>query len=390
MSESPAFESLIYHERQEPGSMLCAQHALNSLLQGNYFTAPDLSEIALGLDELEGGMREEGTAARQHQYEHGRFGFLFGASSRERAESLGTGVLIRWRSEEMRPYQDHPEEQLAFVLNSEQHWYTFRRFASHWYNLNSFVAKPEWVSPLYLGALLQQAERDGYSIFVVTSTDPNTGLPRTEADDIAFTLGESSSSGRPGPSGRSAEDEDLELQAALQASMADEAGVPDDRSADPVAASVARNKMLLDRMKAEQEYARGQMLQDEVAGMSRRDDTEDETEEQMIRRAIEESERYAEMAQGDDGNAVAPSASHFGEDGYYDDDDAELQAALRASLEATPEGWSLPEHLQDQPEVPTAPALSHVELPVETEDAPAQEEVSVEEMRRRRLARFGS
>ncbi|RDX42062.1 Josephin-domain-containing protein [Lentinus brumalis] len=44
---------LIYHEKQEPGEMLCAQHALNSLLQGQYFSAPDLSEIAHELDEDE-------------------------------------------------------------------------------------------------------------------------------------------------------------------------------------------------------------------------------------------------------------------------------------------------------------------------------------------------
>lgn len=33
--------------------MLCAQHALNMLLQGAYFTAVELAEIALQLDEQE-------------------------------------------------------------------------------------------------------------------------------------------------------------------------------------------------------------------------------------------------------------------------------------------------------------------------------------------------
>lgn len=32
---------------------LCAQHCLNAVLQGSYFTAVDLSEIASGLDEEE-------------------------------------------------------------------------------------------------------------------------------------------------------------------------------------------------------------------------------------------------------------------------------------------------------------------------------------------------
>ena len=43
----------IHHEKQEPGSMLCAQHALNNLLQGPYFDASQLAEIASQLDSLE-------------------------------------------------------------------------------------------------------------------------------------------------------------------------------------------------------------------------------------------------------------------------------------------------------------------------------------------------
>ena len=38
----------IFHEIQE-GS-LCAQHCLNSLLQGDYYSAPDLAQIAEQLD----------------------------------------------------------------------------------------------------------------------------------------------------------------------------------------------------------------------------------------------------------------------------------------------------------------------------------------------------
>ena len=43
--------SMPFHERQE-GS-LCAQHALNSLLQGPYFSPMDLAELARALDEAE-------------------------------------------------------------------------------------------------------------------------------------------------------------------------------------------------------------------------------------------------------------------------------------------------------------------------------------------------
>lgn len=122
--------------------------------------------------------------------------------------------LVRWRSEQMRPYQQTPQyvpplplllpifllppsplsffplhpthpppsppssTQLAFILNLQQHWFTLRRFGhaepnmdnhagndnGHWFNLNSFLPAPDWVSKLYLGMVLQQAEAEGTCI----------------------------------------------------------------------------------------------------------------------------------------------------------------------------------------------------------------------------------
>ena len=49
----------MHHEKQEKGSMLCAQHALNSVLQGQYFDPSQLSQIATRLDGLEKDQMEE-------------------------------------------------------------------------------------------------------------------------------------------------------------------------------------------------------------------------------------------------------------------------------------------------------------------------------------------
>lgn len=43
----------ILHEKQEEGSMLCAQHCLNNVLQGHYFDAAQLGDTAKQLDEAE-------------------------------------------------------------------------------------------------------------------------------------------------------------------------------------------------------------------------------------------------------------------------------------------------------------------------------------------------
>lgn len=47
----------LYHEKQE--SALCGVHCLNNLLQGSYYNASDLAEIARTLDENEHTLMQE-------------------------------------------------------------------------------------------------------------------------------------------------------------------------------------------------------------------------------------------------------------------------------------------------------------------------------------------
>ncbi|XP_030337657.1 ataxin-3 isoform X4 [Strigops habroptila] len=108
----------IFHERQE-GS-LCAQHCLNNLLQGEYFSPVELSSIAQQLDEEERMRMAEG-----------------GVSSEE-----------------------------------------YRTFLQ-WFNLNSLLMGPELISDTYLALFLAQLQQEGYSIFVVKGD-----LPDCEADQL--------------------------------------------------------------------------------------------------------------------------------------------------------------------------------------------------------------
>jgi hypothetical protein len=59
----------------------------------------------------------------------------------------------------------------------KQHWYTIRKIANYWFNLNSLLKKPQLISDTYLSILLAQLETDGYSIFVVDGE-----LNKTQAD----------------------------------------------------------------------------------------------------------------------------------------------------------------------------------------------------------------
>ncbi|KAI0045286.1 Josephin-domain-containing protein [Auriscalpium vulgare] len=479
---------LIYHETQQPGSMLCAQHALNSLLQGNYFTAPDLSAIAQSLDTLEESYDEDRAGRDSANMDDTGF---FSVQVLENALNVWGLSLVRWRSEALRAYQDHPHTQLAFILNLNQHWFSLRRFGDaspdidadagngHWFNLNSFLDAPEWVSRTYLGMVLQQAEAEGYSVFAITQTDPSAplALTRTDADHVASTLPEPTSAAprthlstaRTPRAPAGLEDEDLELQAALQASLGGESapwpqsssssssatppptleplqgifppasaspwpasGSGAGAAADPVAASTARNRALFERMRREQEFALRETYADEVAGFHHAD-ADDDAE---LRRALAESEALAradrdeeddvdiddmDMDAGADANARAELPAWARgtalADRVYDDDDAELQAALRASLESVPPGFTIPDtppatapaalapptaappaavalpgesRADDEDEYVEEASVAETETEPESEAPPAREEVvDVDEMRRRRLARFG-
>ncbi|KAH8828047.1 Josephin-domain-containing protein [Flagelloscypha sp. PMI_526] len=356
--------------------------------------------------------------------------------------------LVRWRSEEMKKYHDHPFTQLAFILNYEQHWYTLRRFGDaksnvaedpghgHWFNLNSYKSQPEWVSKTYLGMVLQQAEADGYSVFAVVQANPEgpLALTRTDADIVASTLPEPTSSRRGQPqAGTSSstpfgmegiegvEDEDWELQAALQASLVDGVDptfLPNDplptmtedydeaiNAADPVAASMARNQRLLARMQREQQMAHRDLFEgsDQDPATTQRV-REMQEEQEMIRKAIAESEALAQAQAGSSSEAtpeISPPlipAGNMTLPRVYDDEDAELQAALRASLEDSA-GHVIPDLKPKPPSRPTASTNVGAPIPVnastsmdsveEELDEPTKP-VDMDEMRRRRLERFGA
>lgn len=470
MEELEELVHMIYHERQQEGSNLCAQHALNSLLQGNYFTAPDLSEFARKMDTLEESSRYDDANRARTSTNMDDTGF-FSVQVLEEALNVWNLSLVRWRSEAMKPYQTEPHNQTAFVLNQNQHWYTLRRFGDlavpgdgHWFNLDSTKRQPQWISKLYLGMFLQQAESDGYSIFTVTQIDPDapSQLPHVDADDIAstFTL--------PAPSSASPalqddvesgfENEDMELQAALQASLAGAGehsssfaipgnpgsfppaqsslfasdirgtsassstrgvipGIPPNQDpygnadVDPVAASMERGRVLMERMRQEQEFGFRQQYEEEAARFGSRQpphgrQAEDGNEDDHLRRAIADSlaDRRARGELGDDDDSedsdYVPSPqpripySTRPQERVYDDDDANFQAALKASLE------SAPSEFVPLPVEPLRARRSVVEETENDEQSEAdtstfasepvpEETVSVEEMRRRRLARFG-
>lgn len=304
----------------------------------------------------------------------------------------------------------------------------------------------------------------GYSVFAVTQADPDAplGLPRTEADDIASALPEPNSASRANPQRSPAkrfgeptstddlpedmdlEDEDYELQVALQASLMNQNGEsmtppdlitgkllpskfgllllliilsgpgsssrlpsfppqqpmssdPSDHAdLDPVAAGMERNRILLQRMRDEQEFAQREVWsetnlapEEQIALNERREQRRkrEEEEEKELQRAIAESQALAQRQQteepigGQNPDELSGPGHSFTS---FCDDDPELQAALRASLEQAGPPSKHSDSLSETDDVESVMSDSMITAA----DSPQAAAPSLDEVRRRRLAKF--
>ncbi|XP_007553198.1 PREDICTED: ataxin-3-like isoform X1 [Poecilia mexicana] len=231
----------IFHEKQE-GS-LCAQHCLNNLLQGEYFTPVDLSSIAHQLDEeermrmAEGGMASEEyrTFLQQPSGNMDDSGF-FSIQVISNALRVWGLELILFNSPEYQRLMINPINEKAFICNYKEHWFTIRKLGQQWFNLNSLLTGPELISDTYLALFLAQLQQEGYSIFVIRGNLPECeaeqilGImrvhqqqrPRLIGEDEAQTsMGRTSASQVQTDAGFVVEDEDEELKRALALSRQD-------------------------------------------------------------------------------------------------------------------------------------------------------------------------
>jgi len=174
----------IFHEQQE-GS-LCAQHCLNSLLQGQFYSAVDLAELASELDTMERmRMAEMGEDSAEYQ----RF-IQQSSNNMDDSGFFSVQVISRalavWDLELVPFNSDNPAAVRAkasaitanaYICNYREHWFTIRRLGTQWFNLNSLLEGPELLSNSYLGLFLAQLQQEGYDIFLVTGV-----LPECDAD----------------------------------------------------------------------------------------------------------------------------------------------------------------------------------------------------------------
>ncbi|CAG9531196.1 unnamed protein product [Cercopithifilaria johnstoni] len=156
----------IHFEKQE--ASLCAQHAVNMLLQGSYFTAVDLAEIASDIDSREGRVLNEQDVMSQNVDDSGFFSLQVIAE----ALKVFNLELIPLNNPRAAAYRDDPTLGQAYICNLNEHWFAVRRLGFQWFTLNSLLPTPKLISDTYLHLFFAQLINDGYSIFVVEGVLP--------------------------------------------------------------------------------------------------------------------------------------------------------------------------------------------------------------------------
>ncbi|CAD5226559.1 unnamed protein product [Bursaphelenchus okinawaensis] len=154
----------IFFEKQD--GMLCAQHALNMLLQTRMYTALDLGDIARQLDEQEKALLPAEQRALFVSSNMDDSGFFSIQVIRQALRTLGLD-LVSLENPELVEVKLSPKIGNAFICNMELHWFTLRNIFGAWYELNSMKDGPKVISDGFLDVYISQLVAEGYSVFHV-------------------------------------------------------------------------------------------------------------------------------------------------------------------------------------------------------------------------------
>ncbi|CAD5232312.1 unnamed protein product [Bursaphelenchus xylophilus] len=156
--------SNIFFEKQD--GMLCAQHALNMLLQTRMYTAFDLGDIARQLDEREKALLPPQERAKFVSSNMDDTGFFSVEVIREALKTLGL-EMIPLLSPGLREFQASPKLGQAYICNMNEHWFALRKLFGTWYQLDSMKNGPKEISEGHLDAYVAQLMTEGYSVFYI-------------------------------------------------------------------------------------------------------------------------------------------------------------------------------------------------------------------------------
>jgi hypothetical protein len=153
-------DDTIYWEQQD-SDMLCAVHAINSLLQYPFFDAVSLSQIAHEIDDLEHSLLPSRFSSSENVGESGSFS----------VQAMSKALQNYNLSMDYFTQSQDPTLETAFICNYSYHWIPIRKLKDNWFVLNS-LEYPQWIGEIYLSAMIQQIMNKGYTVFTVRGIFP--------------------------------------------------------------------------------------------------------------------------------------------------------------------------------------------------------------------------
>uniref|UniRef100_A0A1I7WQE5 ubiquitinyl hydrolase 1 n=1 Tax=Heterorhabditis bacteriophora TaxID=37862 RepID=A0A1I7WQE5_HETBA len=145
---------MVFIYRFQQQDALCAQHALNMLLQQDYVGPSELSAIARRLDSTENQVLDDNSKNKksQNMSDSGYF------SVQVISEALRTLdlELIHIDHPSVAAIKLDPLLAKAFICNQNEHWFTLRKFGQQWFLLNSVKDGPELISDTYLSMYIHE------------------------------------------------------------------------------------------------------------------------------------------------------------------------------------------------------------------------------------------
>lgn len=189
-------EYWIYHERQE--ALLCGQHALNNLVQGNVFQPGYLAEIAQQLDQMELNMmapnNDGGTRSREYLNRVAEGSSNVDAQGNFSIEVLRAALRSRYgldlpnvKAKRVCESSLDVTEMAGFICNKSEHWFAIRMINGRFWNLNSMEERPKIISHFKLATEITGYQNSGYTVFCVrdglppacsTASQQKQGLPK--------------------------------------------------------------------------------------------------------------------------------------------------------------------------------------------------------------------
>jgi ataxin-3 len=259
----------------QDSDMMCAVHALNSLIQYPLWDAVTLGKIGRDLDIEESHLTN--TEITNLNVREDGFFSLQTISRALEAVSLTIEYFNK---------SSDPCIESAFICNYQLHWISLRKIEGLWFDLNSLGEGPEIISEFRLSAWISELSYKGFSIFTVRGAFPDYGsYPQLSPVQMRMTVDQVRSIKH--KKDRYSYNEQEELLKAIEISKCSAPGYSLGSFEDDLqqAIQISRGKDPVEKIMQEEEDPE-KMLQQAIA-MSL--DPENMSEEDMLKLAIEMS-----------------------------------------------------------------------------------------------------